>query len=184
MGAKVTSVDISKRQIENAEIIAKRLGLEINFVWQDSLVFDKIASDKYDMVFTSNGVNVWIDDLAKMYENFRRVLKDNGVYILYDVHPFTRPFGSDTKDIHFIKKYDDLGPFNEPDQYHWRIQDFINSLLKVDFCLEQIQELTAEYGTYWFDIGEVLPNDAGDWYDWRKNPLAALPQWILLCSRK
>lgn len=184
MGAKVTSVDISKRQLENAEIIAKRLGLVIDFVCEDSLDFTKIESDKYDMVYTSNGVNVWIDDLTKMYGNFRRVLKNKGVYILYDVHPFTRPFGNDTKVVNISEKYDDIGPFNEPDQYHWRIQDFINSLIKTGLRLEQMLELTAEYGTYWYDIGEALPSDAGDMYNWRKNPLAALPQWILLCSRK
>jgi SAM-dependent methyltransferase len=184
MGAEVTSADISNRQIENAKAIAERLGLNIRFICEDSLSFTKLESSYYDLVYTSNGVNVWIDDLSKMYGNFRRVLKENGVYILYDVHPFTRPLNKETNGVEIIKPYDSIGPFDEPDQYHWRVQDFLNSLLTAGFKLEQMQELYAEFGTYWFDIGEVLPVNAIDYYDWRKNPRAALPQWILLASRK
>ncbi len=105
MGAEVTSVDISKRQIENAEMIAKRLGLKIDFICEDSLLFDMIESKHYDMVYTSNGVNVWIEDLPKMYRNFHRVLKENGVYLLFDVHPFERPFGNES---------------NVSQRYNWR----------------------------------------------------------------
>jgi SAM-dependent methyltransferase len=184
MGAEVTSADISIRQIENAGVIAERLGLPIRFICEDSLSFMKPESNYFDLVYTSNGVNVWINDLVKMYRNFRRVLKDNGLYILYDVHPFTRPFDKETKETVIIKPYSSIGPFDEPEQYHWRVQDFLNCLIQAGFKPEQMQELCAQFGTYWFDIGEELPENAADYYDWHKNPQAALPQWLLLASRK
>ena len=66
--------DLSEKQIENAKRIADKNGWAIEFLCQDSRKLDKIGSDTYDLVYTSNGVHVWIDDLPGMYANFHRVL--------------------------------------------------------------------------------------------------------------
>ena len=92
MGARVTSTDISERQIENASRIASEYGWDIEYFCDNTMTLERVESDGYDFVFTSNGVHVWICDLAAMYKSIYRVLRESGFYIMYDVHPFTRPF--------------------------------------------------------------------------------------------
>ncbi|WP_199616153.1 class I SAM-dependent methyltransferase [Paenibacillus alkalitolerans] len=63
MGAKVTSCDISERQLENSAEIARKQSWDIEFICDDSMSLSKIKSGEYDFVYTSNGVHVWINDL-------------------------------------------------------------------------------------------------------------------------
>nr|WP_245585934.1 class I SAM-dependent methyltransferase [Paenibacillus pinihumi] len=88
----------------------------------------QIQSDAYDLVYTSNGVHVWINDLNAMYQNISRVLKTGGRYIMFDIHPFMRPLSSNTEQLIAVKPYDATGPFGEPPTYKWRIQDLTNAL--------------------------------------------------------
>ena len=99
LGAKVTSTDISSEQIKNAQTIATKYGWDIEFMCEDSLDFRKGNSGEYDLVYTSNGVGVWISDLEVMYKNFYRVLKDKGYYIMFETHPFDRLFDSNQETI-------------------------------------------------------------------------------------
>ena len=55
MGARVTSSDISERQLENASVIAEQLGLDIEFIYDDTMKLSHIHEQAYDMVYTSNG---------------------------------------------------------------------------------------------------------------------------------
>lgn len=78
LGAQVTSCDISAEQIKNARKIADEQGWNIEFIVDDSMSLSKLKNDEYDFVYTSNGVHVWISDLAAMYRNFNRILKNGG----------------------------------------------------------------------------------------------------------
>ena len=182
MGAKVTSCDIAEKQLENAMAIACKYGWDIAFVCEDTMKLSKIESDKYDFVYTSNGVHVWIHDLRSMYKNICRILKNEGVYILQDVHPFTRPFGEDTDKIIVKKPYDATGPMGDVPNYHWRMQDIMNAMLSSGLNMKHVEEMYAEYGTFWFESSgkrETLSKEELEkLYHWEKNPLAAIPQWL------
>ena len=52
MGAEVTSVDISERQLEIARERADRLGLNISFLRADVTQLDKIDNESFDTVYT------------------------------------------------------------------------------------------------------------------------------------
>ena len=190
LGADVTSCDISTRQLENAEAIAKERGLHIEFVCDDTMTLGELPDDQYDSVYTSNGVHVWIDDLRSMYKNIRRVLKKGGNYLLYDIHPFGRPFSYDdvanSKNIIIQKPYDQTGPHG--DNYHWRVSDMVNAMIAAGLRVTQLEEMFAEYGTYWFESrggrGHLSKEELDALYDWQTNPLAALPQWISINARK
>lgn len=143
MGANVTSVDISERQLENSATIAHKHGWEIEFICDDTMELSKIKSNNYDVVYTSNGVHVWINDLSSMYKNIQRILKSNGTYIMYEVHPFTRPFGDDTKKLTVVKPYDSIGPFGEIPTYTWRMQDIINAIVSSGLNIKHIEEMFA-----------------------------------------
>lgn len=66
---------------------------DIEFICDDTMKLTKISPNAYDFVYTSNGVHIWINDLESMYNNIYRVLKPTGTYIMFDIHPFMRPFG-------------------------------------------------------------------------------------------
>ena len=190
LGARVTSCDISSRQIENAEKIANERGFDIEFVCDDTMTLGKLSDNTYDFVYTSNGVHIWIDDLKSMYKNIYRILKGGGKYLMYDIHPFGRPFSyddvSDNKNLIIEKSYDQTGPHG--DSYHWRVGDLVNAIISSGFSITQMEEMFAEYGTYWYESSggrEHLSKEETDsLYDWKTNPLAALPQWISISAKK
>lgn len=189
MGAQVTSIDISSEQIKNARRIADQHGWNIEFVCQDSMDLSNIPNNEYDLVYTSNGVHVWISNLKVMYTNFNRILKDNGIYILFETHPFIRPFDDSSEQIVIRKVYEDIGPFGDVPNYGWRMQDFINSLISSKFIIKELEEFHPEVGdlsnhSWWYKSEIEAEKDNNKKFDWKQNPWAALPQWFTLCSQR
>jgi ubiquinone/menaquinone biosynthesis C-methylase UbiE len=179
LGAEVTSCDISERQMMNARHIADSEGWNIGFHVCDSMELAGIDDNKYDLVYTSNGVHVWISDLEMMYGNFNRVLKPGGSYIFFETHPFNRPFDDSTNELRITKPYNQTEP-----SHHWRVQDFINALISGGFSIERMDELFAEkntLGANWWDKTKYNWDEKADW---QKNPYAALPQWLSICTKK
>ena len=123
LGAVVTSTDISARQLENAKSIVDNEEWDIEFICSDSMTLEGVDNNKYDLVYTSNGVHVWINDLQSMYYNFNRVLKPDGRYIMFDTHPFNRPFDDSGNEIKIIKDYDNIKG------NHWRVMDLYNAII-------------------------------------------------------
>ncbi|BBH24289.1 hypothetical protein Back11_56340 [Paenibacillus baekrokdamisoli] len=189
MGAKVTSSDISEQQLENTAAIAHKHGWDIEFICDDTMSLSNIKSGEYDFVYTSNGVHVWINDLNSMYNNINRILKSNGSYIMFDIHPFMRPLGRDTEKITVVKPYDSTGPFGEIPTYKWRIQDIMNAVISSGLTIKHIEEMYAEDGTFWVDESsderDTRSNEELDQLcKWEINPLAAIPQWLSIYAIK
>ncbi|MDF2963800.1 MAG: Methyltransferase type 11 [Paenibacillus sp.] len=184
MGAKVTSCDFSDEQLENAYVIANKHDWDIEFICDDTMQLSKVKSNEYDFVYTSNGVHVWINDLASMYNNIERVLKRNGTYIMFDIHPFMRPFGIKAgTNVTVEKPYDLTGPFGEIPTFKWRMQDILNAIFSSNLNIRHIEEMYAEDGWFWVDDptgqGELISEQELENYcNWHKNPLAAIPQWL------
>ena len=195
LGAAVTSCDIAENQLKNAQKIADQYHIQnIEFICQDSMKLDQIEDGKYDLVYTSNGVHVWINDLTSMYQNFHRALKNGGYYIFFETHPMNRPFDQTTYEIKIKKPYEDVGPFIDRDgeiTYGWRTQDLVNAILTAGFRLKEMQEfhslpadLKSHNYLYIQDPYKGKFKWYGDTFDWRNNPWAALPQCLCLCSQK
>ena len=188
LGAKVTSCDISARQLENSSVIAKRHGWDIEFICDNTMKLAKIKDEEYDFVYTSNGVHVWINDLAAMYKNIYRILKQAGIYIMYDIHPFGRPFDYSGDDLKIVKPYDETKLDDDVPNFHWRIQDIINAIIDSGLRIQHIEEMFAEYDTYWFEEANeratMSEDELAKLYDWKTKPLAALPQWLSVCCAK
>jgi ubiquinone/menaquinone biosynthesis C-methylase UbiE len=152
-GAKVTGVDLASENIFYARKMANELKIEnINFIESDINNLDIIHKEKYDIVFTTEGVLCWIQDIKKWGETIKKLLKDNGMLYLFDTHPFM-----------FAVKYDKLNLqysyFNkEPifkqaiggyaseskmeGNYSWThtIGDVINSLADEGLTIEKFNE--------------------------------------------
>ena len=186
LGANVTSTDISDIQIKKAQKIAKENNWNINFMCCDSILLEGIDDNKYDLVYTSNGVHIWIKNLTKMYQSFYRVLKKEGLFIFFETHPIIRPFNDSGKEIKIIKPYDLIGPFHYDDcgdEYKWRIEDFIKGLLEANFTIKNYMDIKARptdimSHNWFYKTIKELKEDQAQKFDWEKNPWAALPQWI------
>ena len=183
LGADVTSSDISERQLEHAAAIAEKLDLSIRFVCENTMELSGIADDQFDLVYTSNGTHTWIPDLTGMYQNIRRVLKKNGYSIMYDMHPFNRPFsGEPWKQPQIIKPYGDIFP-----SCHWRVQDLVNATISAGLNIREIGELQAVNASFWYTYDELAqqsPDRLTNVNQWEANPMAALPAWLTIVSQK
>lgn len=183
LGAEVTSAGISERQLENAAVIAERLNLNIDFICDNTMELSHIESDTYDLVYTSNGTHSWIPDLSIMYQNISRVLKSSGHSIMYDIHPFNRPFtGVPWKEPKVSKAYKDTML-----SCHWRVQDLINANIAADLSTKEMAELEAVNASFWYTYDELIKQSSDriqSINDWNCNPMAVLPAWITIVSQK
>ena len=183
MGVEVTSADISERQLEHAAEIANRLQLNISFVCDDTMRLSKMNDESFDLVYTSNGTHTWIADLTEMYQNIYRVLKPSGFSVMYDIHPFNRPFTGEPWKAPQIKK-----PYWQtmPD-CHWRVQDLVNAMTEAQLSIKEIEELPAVDASFWFSYDELTrqnPDEMKNINRWEFNPMAALPAWISIAAQK
>jgi SAM-dependent methyltransferase len=90
LGAEVTSVDISERQLEVARGRAAALGLAVEFVRADVVDLSCLAAATYDLVYTGGHVAVWVSDLHRHYAEAARILKPGGHLLISEYHPFRR----------------------------------------------------------------------------------------------
>jgi SAM-dependent methyltransferase len=189
LGASVTSCDISEKQLEIAETIARHHSLDIEFVCDDTMHLNKIKSNEYDFVYTSNGVHVWINDLKSMYDNIYRILKPKGKYIMYEIHPYTRPFDCTENKLVVKKRYDDIGPFDKGTTYAWRTQDILNAIVSSKLVFKHLEEIYDDgFGTFWHnpdeDISKFSEDELKELFNWRINPVSAIPQWMTIYAEK
>lgn len=192
LGAQVTSCDISQPQLDAAAKVAEKLKLDITFVQADTMRLDDLPDDHFDLVYTSNGVHVWLNDLPEMYRNVHRILREGGVYIMCDVHPFQRPFGEGCK---VVKPYDLTGPFEDETTitFTWRVQDILNPMADAGLRFIHMEEMQDEKDyvhPFWLPLEDIVngvqvdPAEVDRLYDWRENPAMALPAWLCIVCRK
>lgn len=144
LGAEVVSCDFSENQLSAARKTAENLGIadRIRFVRSDTMRLDEIGDGAFDLVYTSNGVHVWLNDLGAMYGNIFRIMRRGGVYIMYDVHPFRRIYG---EDMNVVKPYDSTGPFEDEYNvnFHWRVCDIFNAIAASGIRVYHMEEIMS-----------------------------------------
>lgn len=181
MGAQVTSVDISAKQLEVAAERAKILGLAIEFVQADVTNLAILQDDHYDLVYTGGHVAVWVSDLNRYYAEAVRILKPGGVFIVDEYHPFRRVWADSEAALVVANDYYNRGPYkyllgddvlyksagvHTSFEFHWTISDFMNAILKAGATILEVDE----YGTY---VG-----------DWEGAPMQGLPENLLIMAEK
>lgn len=185
MGARVTSIDISARQLQVAAERAALLGLEITFVQADAADLNPIRPASFDLVCSTNGFFVWIADPGAVLAEISRVLRPGGVYVSYDIHPFQRPWKNQTVPLEMEKPYDRTGPFVEEEhgnpvyEFNWRLSDLLNPLPDSGLHLRRIIESPPKDPRFWLGPS-YLPGADASLADWRANPRAGLPVWLTI----
>ena len=181
LGATVTSVDISERQLDIARRRATTLGLDVNFVRADVVDLSSLHDETYDVVYTGGHVAVWVSDLRRYYREAARILKPGGPLIVSEYHPFRRVWKDSPNSLELGFNYFDRGPHRfaaAPDvlytapgkleqfEFHWTVADYISAILSSGCQLIHAEE----FG----DTGE----------SWEGAPVAGLPATLLLVGRR
>lgn len=129
-GARVTTIDISERQLELDREVAQREGLSIETVRGDMADLQAFADESFDLVFHPSA-NSYIDDVTAVWRECFRVLRPGGVL---------------------------LAGFNNPAVYIFDFRDHEKGVLRVrhqlPFC--DADDLPAEERQAYVDEGVAL----------------------------
>lgn len=107
-GAIVTGVDLSKESIKLAKKISRQTKTPAKFISSDIYDLPQVLDQKFDIVFCSYGVILWLQSLKKFAKIVKQFLNDDGFFYIVDTHPFTNVLSYDFK---FGYKYFDKGPY-------------------------------------------------------------------------
>jgi ubiquinone/menaquinone biosynthesis C-methylase UbiE len=82
-------IDIAENMIEFANDCSKQLNMNCRFIAQDLLELDHTYDQHFDFIIMTTGALPWFKDLNSLFTIVSRCLKENGLFILSEIHPFT-----------------------------------------------------------------------------------------------
>ncbi len=89
LGARVTGIDFSPVAIERARALAREAELDASFVVADAQHLPEDLFGRFDCVFASLGVLMWIADLGAWMASAAAALRPGGHLVLVDGHPMS-----------------------------------------------------------------------------------------------
>ncbi|GAA4482088.1 class I SAM-dependent methyltransferase [Microbacterium panaciterrae] len=162
LGARVTGLDFSAAALDVARRLADEAGLEIAWVESDVLNAREAVAGDFDVVYTSIGTIIWLNDLATWAGQIAVLLRAGGVFYIRDGHPallaLDERIGTPTVGYRYFangraQTWDDgstyagEGTTAHTRSYEWphSLSEIIGSLLAAGLVLER------------FDEGRTLP---------------------------
>lgn len=163
LGAEVTGIDYSEEAISAACELRDEMKLKSEFILSDVYSLPEKLDKKFDIVYTSYGVLIWLPDLKKWADVISHFLKDNGFFYIAEVHPASAIFDNTVKSVkdkilkvafpYFAgqepQMFDEAGSYADKNAvtvnnvtYEWQhslseiLMSLINSGLKIEFFHE------------------------------------------------
>lgn len=150
-GAITTGVDLSDSSIRLAKKLSRETKIPSTFICSDIYKLPKVLDKKFDIIFVSYGVLLWLSDINKFAKIVSNFLADGGTFYIVEVHPFTNILSYDFK---FEYKYFKKGPYVEDSgtyidwdkaqgiTYEWSytMSDVINALINEGLKIEYVHE--------------------------------------------
>ena len=99
LGVKATGVDFSETAIELARELAKKTGMDTNFVCSNVYDLRNNLTGQFDIVFTSIGVLCWLQDVKEWARIIAHFLKPGGTFLLVESHPFMWVFDDEGEEL-------------------------------------------------------------------------------------
>lgn len=184
MAESAVGVDLVPDNILYAKKLAEDLNVaNIDFIESDIMELMEKHSEKYDVVFVSEGSIGWLPDLKKWGKTIKHLLKDDGFLYVFDSHPFwlmmnTKKLANNITEIEFpyFGKAPDVddsigGYASEPkygvQAFFWMftVSDLINSLTSAGLHIEYFNE----YKENFFDAGGMKPVAGTELYNYSYN---------------
>jgi SAM-dependent methyltransferase len=98
LGARVTGVDFSSESIAAARMLAERSGVAARFEISTVDAAPEAIHDRFDVVYTSVGVLVWLPRLDVWANAIYALLKPGGLFYVRDSHPILAAIDYDRND--------------------------------------------------------------------------------------
>lgn len=176
LGADVTGVDFSEEAIKTADEIRDGLGMSAKFILSDVYTLPEKLDKKYDIVYCSYGVLIWLPDITKWAKIVSHFLKEGGFFYIAEGHPLSYVFdnssGANKLEVaysYFSKteplRFDEEGTYAEKNAktfnnvtYEWIhslsdiFMSLINAGLKIEFFHEH--KFTVWQQFPWMKRGE------------------------------
>jgi SAM-dependent methyltransferase len=170
-GAIVTGIDFSAKSIELAKRLADELHYNARFINCNIYDIEKHLDEKFDIVYTSQGVLCWLKDIREWARLIARYLNPGGLFYIMESHPVEYIF-DDTKHgpLTIVHRYfhddqpikwDDGNPdYSDPTfiygkpsfEWKWPLSDIVNSLISVGLRIEFINEYDKTFSRVFPDM--------------------------------
>ncbi len=179
-GATVTGVDFSEDSLKFARQLRDELGLEARFIHSNVYDIKEKLDEQFDIVYTSQGVLCWLNDLNKWAKIISDSLKPDGTFFIQESHPAAMMLEEDKDNKRLDIKYtyfnnpypykwdDDWPDYANPDyiaknhtfEWHWSLSEIMTALL--DNGLEIVS--FKEYPSIFYQMFSFLEKDDKGWY--------------------
>lgn len=87
LGATATGVDFSERAVDLARSLAREVGANARFICSDVYKLRDVLSERFDVVFMSWGVLVWLPDILTWAKVVADFVRPGGTFYIIDGHP-------------------------------------------------------------------------------------------------
>jgi len=177
MGAEVTGVDLVPENIHFARKLSADFEIQnARYIEANVLEIMENHDERYDIVYTTEGVLCWLPDLFLWARNVRHLLADNGFLYVMDGHPFFMAWDEDKLPELFVKypyfrktadKDEWIGGYAcEPRKainYCWMytIGDIVNALSQAGLHIEWFHEFDWLY--YKESAERQIKDENGNW---------------------
>jgi len=179
-GAQVTGVDFSSESIKIANELKKRLGLKARFIESNIYDLSDTLKEKFDIVYTSQGVLTWLKDIKEWGKIISHYLKPGGIFYIMETHPLLYIFDNDKqgelkiKYPYFPGKEPTLWDDDTPDysdgeyipenptyEWTWSLGEILASLIESGLKIEFLHEYDK---LFYKGLPGMLQDEEGWWY--------------------
>ena len=174
-------IDFSDAAIATARHLAERTGLaeRVTFVEADVTKAGRVESGNFDVVFTSLGTILWLEDLDGWAATIGANLARSGFFYFLDNHPLQMVFDETSTEArvkydYFHNEAADVAPPGEGDyadphykvrteghEFCWAIQDIFGALERQGLTIFEVREYP--FGFY-AQFPDMEPAPDGYWY--------------------
>ncbi len=179
-GATVTGVDISSKAVEIAQRLAHETAIPARFLCSDIFDLPATLNGAFDIVYTSQGVLCWLNDLRRWGRLIARLLKPTGVFYIMEEHPFAATLDETEFKLRPDCPYLHIAAPDHEDgatyQWFWSLGDIVNSLIEAGLTIRFLRE-------YDFTFYQRVPYMASDDGRWWRLPGYRLPLMFTLLAQ-
>jgi SAM-dependent methyltransferase len=160
-GARVVGADFSPASLEKARSLARRCGVDVEFVEADSTKLPVELHNRFDLVYATIGVINWIEDLRAWMRSATAALRGGGRLLLVDIHPlFGMVASTDPLSLDFPYANDGPRAFDEPGSYAGpQLQVAATATIEYGHSLAEVVNAALEAGLKIQRLDEHLEAD-------------------------